>query len=152
MTANGKTLGEIGRAWGALRDVLARVPRGRMEEAGVEGSWSVKDLIGHVSTWEGEAMGSIGRYLRGRDLAQLAWIEDIDGFNASSVEGGRSTPLADVLDDFEKTHADLVRFVEGIGEDARGVPEVETRIRVDTFDHYEEHAATIRQWLERVAL
>ena len=150
-TRQEKVQAEVDNAWRELQDTLAQVPPERLAEVGVEGPWSVKDLIGHISTWEIEAMDGVGRYLPGQDLGEPAWPEDINWFNARSVEGKRSTPLAEVLDNFEKSHAGLVRFVKGIGEDALGVSEVETRIRVDTFEHYVEHAATIRQWLDRGA-
>ena len=76
---------------------------------------------------------------------------NIDEFNARAVEGKRATPLSDLMADLEKTHAGLVRFVEGIEEDAQGVSGVEARIRVDTFERYAEHPATMRRWLDRGA-
>lgn len=46
-----ETLSRIEDAWRESRDALDAVPPARMDEAGVEGPWSVWDLIGHISTW-----------------------------------------------------------------------------------------------------
>ena len=144
-------LSQIQDAWKELQDTLEAVPLERMEETGVEGPWSVKDLIGHISTWESEAIASVGRYLPRRDPGELAWEGNIDEFNTRAVAGKRSAPLSDLLADLDDAHAGLLSFVEGVEEDALGVSEVETRIRVDTFAHYAEHATAIRMWLNRGA-
>jgi hypothetical protein len=142
-------LSRIEDAWRELRDALDAVPTERLDEAGVEGPWSVRDLIGHISTWEDQAVESIGRYLPRRDLTELAWVENIDEFNTRAVAEKRVTPLADLMADLERTHTGLLSFVEGVPEDALSVTEVEARIRIDTFAHYAEHAATIGRWLAR---
>jgi hypothetical protein len=40
-----------------------------------------------------------------------------------------------------------VRVLERTAEELFGVPEVEKRIRVDTFEHYPEHNESISRWL-----
>ena len=80
-----KILSRIEDAWRELRDALDAVPTERMDEAGVEGPWSVRDLVGHISTWEDQAVESVGRYVPRRELDDLAWVKDIDEFNTRSV-------------------------------------------------------------------
>ena len=75
---------EIDEAWQGLKQALARIPPERMperiEEGGVVGMWSVKDVIGHITTWENEAMAALQQYLTQRDVKVLAW-SDLDAFN-----------------------------------------------------------------------
>ena len=47
----------------------------------------------------------------------------------------------------ESAHAQAVRVLERSAEELFGVPEVEKRIRVDTFEHYPEHTQSISRWL-----
>ena len=49
--------------------------------------------------------------------------------------------------DLETTHEQTVELVSGLTEEVLGVPEVEKRIRIDTFAHYAEHTGNIRRWL-----
>ena len=149
-TQQDNILGEIDKAWRELQAALGLVPPKRMSVPGVVGSWSVKDLIGHIKTWESEAMKSIQHYLLHNGLEMLAW-PDVDEFNERTVRGKRGTPLANVLADFKKTHEEMVQFVRNITEETLDVPEVAKRIRVDTSEHYAEHTENIHKWLDEAA-
>ena len=146
-TQQERTVREIDEAWGELQKALAHVSPERMEKPGVVESWTVKDLIGHVTTWEAEAMKSLRLYLSGHELKVLKW-PDVDALNARTVEYKRATPQAELLDNFEKTHQRLVQFVKEMSEEDLTVPEVERRIRIDTFAHYAEHTEHISRWLK----
>ena len=137
---------EIDEAWQGLKQALARVPPERMEEGGVVGMWSVKDVIGHITTWENEAIDALRRYLPRGDVNVLAW-PDLDAFNERTVNSKRQAPLDELLMDLETTHEQTVELVSGLTEEVLGVPEVEKRIRIDTFAHDAEHTGNIRRWL-----
>ena len=137
---------EIDEAWQGLKQALARVPPERMEEGGVVGVWSIKDVIGHITTWENEAIDAIQSYLPRGDVKVLAW-PDVDALNERTVNAKRQTPLAELKADFDTTHARVLELVGGLTEEVLGVPEVEKRIRIDTFAHYAEHTGNIRRWL-----
>jgi hypothetical protein len=143
-----ETLAEIDTAWKALQDTLARVPRGWIEEPGVVERWSVKDLIGHVTTWENEAIKSLRAYTAQGDVEALAW-PDVDALNERTVAAKRNNALTDMRLDSDETHRRLIQLVKALSPDEFTVPEIENRIRVDTFAHYAEHTEHIAQWLER---
>lgn len=96
-TQQERTVREIDEAWGELQKALAHVSPERVEKPGVVESWTVKDLIGHITTWEAEAMKSLRLYLSGHDLKAghdlkvLKW-PDVDALNARTVEYKRATP------------------------------------------------------------
>jgi hypothetical protein len=141
-------LNQIDERWAKFKAQLVDVPASRMDEGGVVGPWSVKDVVGHITTWEREAMDAISRFLSGRDIAALAWpVDDIDSFNLQQVEDTRSKTATDLTVDLDRTHQDLVAFLASVPDDALAMDEVATRIRVDTFGHYAEHTASIKQWL-----
>ena len=141
-------LRDIEMTWQALQDVFTRVPSERMEVGGVIESWSVKDLVGHITTWENEAMKSLQSYFQHDDIKTLAWPTDLDAFNARTSEEKRARSLADLLDDMRTTHTETVRFIQAMKEEAFEVPEVEARIRIDASAHYVDHTEGIQKWLE----
>ena len=141
-------LREIETAWQSLQDVIARVPSDRMEVGGVVESWSMKDLVGHITTWENEAAKSLQNYLQHNDLKTLAWPADLDAFNARTSEEKRNRSLANLLDEMKTTHEEMVRFIQAMKEEAFDVPEVRARIRIDGSEHYADHTEGIQKWLE----
>lgn len=149
MSTREKMLEEINEAWRELENVLDRVPPARMEEAGVVEDWSIKDLIGHVATWENDARTRIIDYLGRGDKSVLHW-QDVDAFNARTSAEKKSIPLPEILADAREIHGTFSQLVESMDEEALNVPEVEKRVRVDSFDHYREHAQHIRDWLEKI--
>ena len=47
-----------------------------------------------------------------------------------------------------QTHAEVLAFVAEVPDDALSADDVMNGIREGTFDHYAEHAISIRQWLD----
>ena len=137
---------QIGQAWERWRSVLAEVPPERIDEVGVVEKWSVKDLIGHVATWDGELIGAIGSYLETGDVSALAFV-GVDELNERTVSAKRGTQLSDLLADMDRAHETAVGMVGDLREEVLAVEEVRRRIGADTFFHYDEHAAHVREWL-----
>jgi hypothetical protein len=49
-------LKKLDKAWAEIRESYAGLSDARMMEPGVTGTWSVKDILAHVTTWEEEAL------------------------------------------------------------------------------------------------
>lgn len=135
---------KIDGSWRELQSALAEVPGDRMEEPGVVGPWSTKDLLGHVTTWETEMMANVQRVIDGVEMKQYP---DIDAFNADASAAKRAMSVKDLRQELSKVHGETVGFVSALSDELLGREEVEWRIRVDTFAHYREHAEQIRRWL-----
>ena len=144
-------LKQINERWSELETRITRVPASRMDEGGVVGPWSVKDVVGHIMTWEREVITSVSNYIARRDTATLAWKTDLDGFNSRAVEDSRPKTLEDLMTNLNQTHEELLTWTAGVPDDALTVDCVTNRIQEDTFDHYAEHTASIRQWLDAKA-
>ena len=139
-------LGAVSSAWRDLEKAIASVPEGRIDETGVVVEWSVKDLIGHVTTWEREAVRALHR-LADRDLKAVVTWADIDGFNARESDRKRALRLSQLRREFEESHSQLTALLSDFPEEELSSKEVEARIRIDTYDHHAEHTAHIRSWL-----
>ena len=135
-------------AWSELKRVLDRVPDDETEVPGVVGAWSVKDLMGHVATWDAEALRALSQFLIDSDTSALVAWADVDVFNARESKRKSATSVAEMYRALEQTHLELVELLSGLDEVDIARNEVETRIRIDTYDHYPEHRDQIARWLE----
>ena len=151
MAKRDDTLNTVSRSWQVLERAIALVPDDRVDRPGVIGSWSVKDLIGHVATWDREALQALRSYLDDDATALVNWPDDIDGFNAREAARKTATDLTVLRRELAESHRQVVELISSLAEVEFEAREVETRIRVDTYDHYADHTAQILDWLGRVS-
>ncbi|MCH9011150.1 MAG: ClbS/DfsB family four-helix bundle protein [Chloroflexi bacterium] len=139
-------LTRVDGSWEALQKAIGRVQPHRLEEAGVVEAWSVKDLIGHVTSWERQAMSTILAFQESGDADALKWT-DVDGFNAVTSDSNSSRSLEELRSDMEAVHDELLAFIDGLPEEVAGDDRVRRRVRVDGYEHYAEHTEHILDWL-----
>ena len=143
-----QTLARIESAWSDFADVITSVPDGMMDVPGAVGSWSVKDVIGHVATWDLEALRALRRFVEDRNTQALVAWPDVDEFNDQQWKSKRGIELTELRRELEDTHRDLEDFLSDLAEEDFEIPEVQERIRIDTYGHYDDHGPEIRRWLE----
>ena len=107
------------------------------------GSWSVKDVLVHLSWWE-QAM--ISELVHGVELDPGLNGEpwSTERANALMVEAKRSTPLSDILTSFHDSYHQVLQMVENLTEDDLANDEIYTHLLNNTANHYAEHL----QWIE----
>ncbi len=137
---------------------LARVPAERMEEPGVAGEWSVKDIIAHITWFERQMISLIeAKVFVGSDLWQLPPHERNDAI--FELNRHRSLPqitteaklVFGVLVDSLGTLSDedLADPGEFPGMPAEWVPaEIFDQ---NTFEHYDAHCEGLLRWLDSSA-
>jgi hypothetical protein len=115
----------IGRdeAIGVLEDGRARLASAisgmRVEEVARRatlggGDWSVKDLIGHVGSWERRALEAIAAWERDEPFGSLSGVGGVDGFNAANVAASRRRSLERVRREADEAHRDLVARIRSL--------------------------------------
>ena len=143
-----QTLNEIKKSWSEFQELLAQVPAERLEEAPAVGDWSVKDLLGHLATWEVVSMDSVWRFLDDPSQGtQMYSGVELDAFNQERVDAKRDTSYEDILRDLEETHVRLMIYLANLNQAAFQDVSVESRVRLDTYEHYQEHGIDLRRWL-----
>ena len=141
--------------WNAL---LAQVGPNRMEIPGVEGTWSVKELVAHL-TWYEQAVvdgarqiTSTGTFTRANDGV------GIDERNARVTAESRARSVAEVLAEADDVFAQLLKVIAACPDDLLnnakllGLPDdVPPWMRVanNSYLHYQQHEQSIRAWLAR---
>ena len=142
-TTRARVIAAIDAAWRDFRRSVQQLPPHDMETPGVCDRWSVKDLLGHITSWETRAATAL---LTGvpDDPGDPA---DVDEFNRA--EAARKAPLTlrDIVVELESTHRALQ---SALADAPEGLFESGSRFRetldANTFSHYVEHTAQIRTW------
>ena len=138
--------------------VLAEIPAAQMDEPGVAGEWSVKDIIAHVAYHERWYADRLHESLRGEKYAPTAIDRmDFDERNDLIFQQNRHRPVEDVLAESRLVFQRLVEAVEAHAEEFliepqhfEGAPEpvaVWKMLRGDVYDHYGQHVPALKHWL-----
>ena len=144
-------LNRIDTAWEALKASYNGLSDSELLEPGVTGTWSVRDIIAHVTSWEEEALTYLPRILEGGKPPKYSiTYGGIDAFNAQMTEEKRNLSLSEVLKQRDETHSRLIDFIQSVPEDQIAQEtRFRRRLRLDTYSHYPKHAEAIRKWRER---
>jgi hypothetical protein len=137
--------------WEAL---LAQVDEARLDEPGVSGHMSVKDIIAHVSWFENEMACALRQQaLKGSDW----WDLPTDDRNALIHKAYRERTLAEVRAEARRAYRDLLDSLSTCPEDIlsdparfRGMPEDWAPWRIiaeNSYLHYRHHASDLQDWL-----
>lgn len=141
-------LDKLDQTWAELQGSFAGLSESQMTQPGVTGKWSLKDILAHVTTWESEALKYLpliaedGRPPRYRDQ-----YGGINAFNALMTEQKGTLPLAEVLQQLEETHEQLVLYLQQAPEELFSrETRFLRRLRTDSTSHYPEHTRAIQEW------
>jgi hypothetical protein len=143
-----KLLGRIGQAWDSFQVSYGGLSPAEMQAPDAVGSWSVKDVLAHVTTWEEEALKNLPLILEGKRTARYKdQYGGIDPFNDLMTERKRSLSPDEVLQQLEATHRRLLEYIAA-APDTQFATETRflRRIRWDTYSHYPHHEKAIREW------
>ena len=144
-------LRRIDKAWSELTASYAGLSESQMLQPGVQGNWSVRDILAHVTTWEEEALEHLPSILEGRRPPRYSVAYGgIDAFNALMTKRKEGLSLSEVLHQLDNTHQRLIDLIESTPDDQLiRETRFRRRLRLDTYGHYPKHAKAIRAWRER---
>jgi hypothetical protein len=147
------------REYAVLEQTIGQLSEAQMTTP-LDGSWSAKDILAHIAAWQQILLGfHIGRrpfHEAAQGIAANYETDDIDTINEALYQRDKNRPLSEVLDAFRRSHqeimttierlseADLFRAYTPVGRDPSGGGQLINWIAGDTYEHYEEHRATIR--------
>ena len=150
--------------WEALLDQVGST---RMEQPGVNGDWSMKDIVAHLTGWQPRVNASLQAAGRGESEPPPPWpahLQTDDEINACIHESYRERSLSGVLDEMQQVHQQILAVVEGLLDEIR-IEQVHQGQSVyylvrlgderyqpgEFFDHFhDEHEPDIGAWLARV--
>ena len=130
--------------WKGLHQAMEGLPEKAVMEPGVVGRWSVKDLMGHVTTWERETLTYLPTIMRGMRTPRYGGV---DPFNARESAKKQGLPLQEIRRQMTGTHEELLAFLADVPEEHFATEtRFRWRLRIDTYAHYREHASQISAW------
>lgn len=157
----------IEETYAELEATLAQISPEAMTTPGVTGEWSTKDVLAHITFWEQRMLTKLEAVLRGeRPQEPITSLEAglVDGddwtnqLNARVFAAQHERPLPEILADFRSTHAAVIELLRSLPAetvadssaiDALLGDSLHDQIKGDTYEHYQEHAAMLRTWLDR---
>jgi hypothetical protein len=151
-------LQEEQQQWEAFLDQIG--PE-RMDQPGVNGQWSMKDMVAHLTGWQPRLIAGIQAAQRSEPEPPPPWpahLQTDDEINAWIYESNRGRSVRKVLDEAHQVFQQLLAVIEGLPDDVRIEPEWhlvclgDKRFPVgEFFDHFhDDHEPDIRAWLARV--
>ena len=149
-------LQEENKQWETL---LAQIGEARMEQPGVAGDWTIKDIVAHLTGWRRRTVVRLQAAQRGEMNPPLPWpaqLQSDDEINAWIYETNRDRPVHEVLNDSRQIFQQLVAAIEALPEaelmDPYHFPWMQGRrlTAEELFAHFhEEHEPDMRAWLQR---
>lgn len=153
-----KGLKEEYQQWEALLDQIGPA---RMDQSGVTGQWSIKDIIAHLTGWRRRTVARLQAVQRGDPEPPPPWpahLQTDDEINAWIYEANREHSVGEVLDDSHQVFQQLLAAIEGLPDAVLEAPQRhlpwlagQPFIASAFFSHFhDEHEPEMRAWLARV--
>ncbi len=150
-------LANIQAGYDQLETLLASLNEEQMTTPGVNGSWSVKDNIAHLSVWQSYQAARQEGIVSGTEPPDPApGLETEDEENEYFYKQYKDRPLAEVLADFRASYQRVLVATQALSWEAlnKPFPWYDNNVPVgaytmgNTYGHYEEHREIIQRWLE----
>ena len=157
-------LQESYRQWEAFLDQFGLA---RMDQPGVTGHWSMKDVVAHLTDWSRYQVARLQATQRGEPEPLPPWpahLQNDDEINAWIYERNHGRSVREVLDESHQVFQQLLAVIDGLpaevqietvrssaGREYYLVWVGDKRFPVgEFFDHFrDDHEPEIRAWLER---
>ncbi|HSJ50488.1 MAG TPA: DinB family protein [Actinomycetota bacterium] len=100
-------------------DLLDALPKAALMRTGLGGgTWSPKDLIGHLATWEEFALDALAAWERGEraPIDDLAYTVPTSKINDQAVRRKAPWSLAKVRRESERTHRELLDAIASLSD------------------------------------
>jgi hypothetical protein len=125
--------------WQAWVDVVDGIPEDQLN-AETCGFWTTRDLLGHVAFWEDWGAEAVRLSLAGEAIP-----DEVGDLNQSEVDKHKHDSVADLKRYRAEAHDRLMTYLRSIQDEPTFV-ELVTGYSGEFHDHYDEHAAQVRQW------
>jgi hypothetical protein len=151
-------LAELNQEWVAIEHICAGLSEAAMVAPGVEGEWSVKDILCHISAWEKYLLDRLEMVMTGEPPqypAMASW-DDVHRFNAQVYADNKDRLLSSVILEFRSLYRGVMTILEALNDTQLTQPysydfpddalTLLQLIRANTWEHYREHRSAIEKY------
>jgi len=150
----------LGLARAEFLALAALIPPDERETRPIEGDWSLKQVLGHLSDYERLGVIALRQVAAGREPAYEQTIEDFEGFNAERGPAWAALPWAEVWAHYVATRRAMLEVTLALDDAALARPftapwlttTTPSGYLLDMAGHEQEHANALRRALGRPAL
>jgi hypothetical protein len=149
------------RQWQLLLDQVGRM---RMDQPGVNGDWSMKDIIAHLTGWNRWLVARLQAAAQGAPEPPPPWPAhrqtEIE-INAWIYESNRGRSVSEVLDEMHQVHQQFLTVIEDLPDEAR-IERIDPAFYLvwvddkrflasEFFNHFhDDHEPDVQSWLARI--
>jgi hypothetical protein len=121
----------LGEGDAAIAGLVDRVPEGEFARHGnVGGDWSVKDLVGHLTFWQENALTALKEFRAGESSSLDKALREggLDAVNLDALAAKAAMSSKEVLSLSERVSSELVEKISGMSDEewTRRLPGGET--------------------------
>ena len=143
---------------------LDQIDPTRIDQPGVAGHWSIKDIVAHLTDWQPRLIARIQAAQRNEPEPPPPWpahLQTDDEINAWIYEANHGRSVREVLDEAQQVYQQVLAVVEGLPDEVR-IERIEPAYYLvwlgderfqpgEFFDHFrDDHEPDVRAWLARV--
>lgn len=156
-------LDEVSDGYTVFETFLSELSPRHMLVSNVNGAWSIKDTIAHLTAWQERLLEWLQAASQNRLPANGPHVLDdatLDQINEQFYQEGKALPLDVVLQRFRTSSIQIIAAVERLSDEELTNPQrfawLEGRplwevVENNTYGHYQEHMPPLRAWLEKVS-
>jgi hypothetical protein len=124
-------------AYAQFSSACAALAPARVEQGGICGDWSARQVAAHLSGWNHEAARVSAQLLEDPDATMTNY--DVDAFNAKSVTDRQGLSWAQTLDDLQAGFNEYKKIIAGVSEKDRATSAgFEEWLKIMT-EEYQDH-------------
>jgi uncharacterized damage-inducible protein DinB len=136
-----------------LHQAIQGLSEEEMTQVQVEGVWTIKDVLGHIASWEEICLEPLRRYADGAPF-KVESILDYLSVNEGLVARKRETPLDSILDELDAIRQELAATVGKLSVEQWeqkvifpwGDEGPVAEMLDELYEHEWEHVQAIQQW------
>jgi uncharacterized damage-inducible protein DinB len=148
-----EALARLAESRRALHQALDGLSEEEMTQVQVEGVWTIKDVLGHIASWEETCLEPLQRYADGGPF-EVQVIANYLAWNDEQAARKRDVPLDDILGELATFRQGLVEAVNRLsaGQWEQRVPfswggeGTIAEVLEVLHEHEMEHVRHIQQW------
>lgn len=143
-------------------EVIDGLPDEALQQPGVVGEWSVKDVMSHLIAWETELIKLLWQAQQGQKPTSAHFGSmALDDLNATFYRETKDRPLDRVMADFQAVRKQTARRIDAFADADLNNPQrypwlnnqpLWSWVAGDSFEHEAEHRAQISEWRARQGL
>jgi len=152
--AKEQLLEKMQSGYAAFNALLSQLSEAQLTTPGVNGDWTIKDNIAHLSGWHQRQIVRNEAVSQGIEIPDPTPGMSVDEINEMSYQQSKDRSLSDVLNEFHETAHRVREDVERLSDEQLNTPiswlnghTLAEYVEGNSYGHYEEHTEIIQHWL-----